>query len=60
MVRLGDDAGRRLSLAAVIGREFDVDLLAEFAEVDEARVIDVCDAATRAALAHPVEGGRDH
>lgn len=48
--RLGDEAGRVLPLAAVIGREFDFDLLAELADVDEDPLLDLMEAAVGAAL----------
>jgi len=47
---LGDETERVLSLAAVIGRDFDVSLLARVACVDEDAVIDLCDAAVSAAV----------
>lgn len=55
VARLGDDALRVLPLAAVIGREFDLDLLVELAEVDEGTLLDLMDAAVAAAVL--VEGG---
>ena len=56
VARLGEDVGSLLSCAAVIGREFDLELLAEVADVDEATAIDGIDVAAQAALVHPVEG----
>jgi class 3 adenylate cyclase len=53
--RLGDDALRVFGLAAVIGREFDLDLLALVADLDEDRLLDLVDAAVGAAVL--VEGG---
>jgi class 3 adenylate cyclase/tetratricopeptide (TPR) repeat protein len=50
LVALGRDAQRVLALAAVIGRDFDVGLLATVAQVDEDEVIDLCDAAVAAAV----------
>jgi class 3 adenylate cyclase len=50
VARLGDHARTILTLAAVIGREFDVDVLAEVAELDEMTVLDIIDAATGSAL----------
>jgi class 3 adenylate cyclase len=47
---LGPDAERTLSFAAMIGRDFDVTLLAQVAGTDEDAVIDVCDAAVAAAV----------
>ena len=48
--RLGPDAERVLSLAAVIGRDFDLDLLARATETSEDDLLDILDAATAAAL----------
>jgi len=48
--RLGEEAVRALSLAAVIGREFDVDLLAALAAVEEDPLLDLMDASVAAAL----------
>jgi len=48
--RLGPDAGRVLSSAAVIGRDFDLDLLARATGTTEDDLLDILDAATTAAL----------
>ena len=48
--RLGTDAGRVLSTAAVIGRDFDLDLLAGATGTSEDDLLDILDAATAAAL----------
>ena len=48
--RLGPDAERVLSLAAVIGRDFDLDVLARAATLSDDDVLDILDAATAAAL----------
>ena len=47
---LGPDTGRVLSYAAVIGRDFDIGLLAAVSDVDVDAVIDLCDAAVAAAV----------
>ncbi len=47
---LGPDTERILGLAAVIGRDFDVPLLALVAQTDEDTLIDLCDAAVEAAV----------
>jgi predicted ATPase len=47
---LGDDTARLLGLGSVIGRDFDVSLLAKVAERSEDDVIDECDAAVAAAV----------
>jgi len=48
--RLGDTAGRVLSLAAVIGRDFDTDLLARAAGISEDDLLDTLDEAATADL----------
>ncbi len=48
--RLGEDALRVLSLAAVIGREFPVDMLARLTDIGEDALLDVMDAAVAAAV----------
>ncbi len=46
--RLGEDSARVLSIAAVIGRDFDLPLLTRVADLDEDRLLDVLEQATRA------------
>ena len=48
--RLGDESLRVLCLAAVIGREFDLELLAVLADVDEEQLLDILDSAVSAAV----------
>ena len=48
--RLGQDAERVLSLAAVIGRDFDLDLLARATKTSEDELLDILDAAAAVAL----------
>jgi hypothetical protein len=50
---LGADTERLLTLAAVIGRDFDIDVLATAAGLDPLDVIDLCDAAVAAAVLQP-------
>jgi class 3 adenylate cyclase/tetratricopeptide (TPR) repeat protein len=50
--RLGEGATKVLSTAAVIGRDFDFDLLAETTKVDEDELIELLDDAERAAVVH--------
>lgn len=50
--RLGAETARVLALAAVIGRDFEVGLLARVAGLSEDRVVDLCDAAVDAAVLH--------
>lgn len=54
--RLGEEAGRVLSMAAVTGRDFDIDLLARAADVDEDELLDILDVAIGAALVAEVPG----
>jgi class 3 adenylate cyclase/tetratricopeptide (TPR) repeat protein len=48
--RLGPDAARALSVAAVIGRDFDLDLLAVATKTSEDELLDVLDAAAAVTL----------
>jgi class 3 adenylate cyclase/tetratricopeptide (TPR) repeat protein len=48
--RLGEGATKVLSMAAVIGRDFGIELLAEATKVDEDELIDLLDEAQRAAV----------
>ncbi len=48
--RLGEEATKVLSTASVIGRDFDLDLLAETTAMDEDDLIDLLDQAQHAAL----------
>ena len=52
--RLGAQAGRVLSMAAVIGRDFDFDLLDAVTDLGQEELLDVLDAATGAALVREV------
>jgi class 3 adenylate cyclase/tetratricopeptide (TPR) repeat protein len=54
--RLSAATSRMLALAAVIGRHFDVALLAKIAEASEDAVLDALDEATAAALVTEVRG----
>jgi class 3 adenylate cyclase len=45
---LGEETHRVLTLASVIGRDFDLDLLERVAEVDTDHLIDLCDGAVEA------------
>src|SRR5262249_44485260 len=49
---LGADIERLLTCAAVIGRDFDLTVLAAVAGLDEDTVIDACDRAVAAAVLH--------
>jgi class 3 adenylate cyclase/tetratricopeptide (TPR) repeat protein len=50
--RLGPDARTALSAAAVIGRDFDLELLCAAVDLPEARLLDLLDAAVAASLLH--------
>jgi class 3 adenylate cyclase/tetratricopeptide (TPR) repeat protein len=50
VVRLGEGSERVLSLAAVIGRDFDVDLLVRATRVSEDDILDILDSAVEVAL----------
>jgi hypothetical protein len=54
VARLGRDAGRVLSVASVIGRDFDLDLLAKVTGATEDQLLDTLDAATSVALIREV------
>jgi len=56
--RLGDEAVRILSVAAVIGRDFDLDLLARAADTGEDALLEVLDTAVAATLVVNVVGER--
>ena len=56
--RLGSRAQELLAGAAVIGRDFDVELLQRVTAADEAELAASLDAAARAALIHPAPFGR--
>jgi class 3 adenylate cyclase/tetratricopeptide (TPR) repeat protein len=56
LARLGEDATKVLSTASVIGRDFDLDLLAATTGVDEDELIDLLEQAQHAALVAEVPG----
>lgn len=60
--RLGTDAQRVLSVASVIGRDFDLELLARASRTSEDDLLDVLDAAAAVALVSELPGvtGRYH
>jgi class 3 adenylate cyclase len=59
VLRLGNDAGRVLSVASVIGRDFDLDLLARVTKKTDDELLDILDAAAAVALVREVaETGR--
>jgi class 3 adenylate cyclase len=48
--RLGEESHEALRLAAVVGREFDLELLSAVVEIDEARLLDHLEAAVAASV----------
>ena len=54
--RLGEEATKVLSTAAVIGRDFDLDLLVESTGADDDDVIEILDRAHRVALVSEIPG----
>jgi class 3 adenylate cyclase/tetratricopeptide (TPR) repeat protein len=52
--RLGKNAGRVLSVASVIGRDFDLDLLARATQASQDDLLDILDAAATVALVREV------
>jgi class 3 adenylate cyclase/tetratricopeptide (TPR) repeat protein len=50
LATLGPDTERILAIASVIGRDFDISLLATIARVDEDTVLDICDGAVAVAI----------
>jgi class 3 adenylate cyclase/tetratricopeptide (TPR) repeat protein len=54
VLRLGKEAGRVLSVASAIGRDFDLDLLARATKTDEDDLLDLLDAAAVVALVREV------
>jgi class 3 adenylate cyclase/tetratricopeptide (TPR) repeat protein len=56
VVRLGPDAERVLSTAAVIGRDFDLDLLQRACRLEPEPLLDILDAAAVSALVQEVDG----
>jgi DNA-binding SARP family transcriptional activator/tetratricopeptide (TPR) repeat protein/energy-coupling factor transporter ATP-binding protein EcfA2 len=55
VARLGREAERVLSLAAVIGREFDLELLSHAAGISDDHVLDLLDGAVAAALVRDLQ-----
>lgn len=60
VVRLSEESQRVMSLASIIGMEFDLDLLSEASKTSEDVLLDLLDAARGVALVreHPEGGGR--
>ena len=54
VLRLGKEAGRVLSVASVIGRDFDLELLARATQTDQDDLLDLLDAAAVVALVREV------
>jgi predicted ATPase len=58
--RLGQDAERVLSLAAVIGRDFDLDVLARATKSSEDELLDILEAATTVSLVRELADAPGH
>jgi len=58
--RLGEDARRVLSIAAVIGRDFDFDLLARATTTSEEHLLDILDGAAAVALVRELADTAGH
>ena len=58
VARLGDPASRALSVASVIGRDFDLDVLAESTAIDTSILLDSMDLAITASLVTDLGDGR--
>jgi len=58
VARLGDDAIRVLSVAAVIGRDFDLTVVSAASGTDHETLLDILDAAVAASLVINVDGER--
>jgi class 3 adenylate cyclase len=58
VARLGEEAERVLRVGAVIGRDFELGVLVDSADVDTDAALDVLDAAVAAGLVHNVSGER--
>lgn len=58
--RLSEATNKVLSLAAVIGRQFDLPLLTRIADLSEDAILDALDEATAAALVVEVQGEPEH
>ncbi len=54
VARLGERAGQVLSIAAVIGKDFDLELLGRVSECGEGELLDILDGASAAALVREV------
>jgi hypothetical protein len=59
VARLGPEVQRVLVLASVIGRDFDLDILASVAQSDPDATLDALEAATGSAVVQPVSGMED-
>jgi hypothetical protein len=59
VARLGAEVQRILMLSSVIGRDFDLDILASVAQTDYDATLDALEAATASAVVQPVLGIKD-
>jgi class 3 adenylate cyclase/tetratricopeptide (TPR) repeat protein len=60
VLRLGPETQQVLTLASVIGRDFDLDLLERVVDVDADHLVDLCDAAVGAAVLEEQTGGEGY
>jgi class 3 adenylate cyclase len=60
VVRLGQEAERALSVASVIGRDFDLDLLARATKTSEDELLDILEAAIAASLVRELADAPGH
>ena len=60
VARLGSEAARLLAVAAVVGRDFDLDILTAATHVSEDEALDALDAAATVALVRDVGGAPGH
>lgn len=58
LTRVPEDTAELLSLAALIGATFDLELIASVTGQDEGEVLDRCEGLARMALVHEVDAGR--
>lgn len=57
---LGEETHRVLTMASVIGRDFDLDLLERVAEVDSDQLVDLCDGAVEAQVLRESDRGQGY
>jgi DNA-binding SARP family transcriptional activator len=60
VARLGQETSRALVMASVLGRAFELDVLAHLSELDEDELVDALDSAVRARVIEEVAGAAGH